>query len=453
MGWSATTFVPTGVPQVAAEAVAAQLIATAITAASASPRTSPPPTGFPSPRPRSYSSRPFSGGRSGARGAAPLRGYPVRPGGRGHVGQHPVLAAAQDLGRQPERCEERRHPEGDLDRDDALLAPVDVLELEQQGRLVDGQPGAEPERDGKPLVDALVLGQDRDAARDERQRDAGHEVVHMPPTGAHAAERAKFPAPADDAGGGAHEGDHAGEREQQVEQRPVALGGGAEALDGDPHRLARGGRGRLDHAVGLRGRGRRAPPPPAPARGGDERQDGAAGDGGERPRRAVGPQAAPGAPAQRQRRHRSTRSSSDTSRTTRAGTPMTTARAGTSRVTTAPAATNASSPTSRPGVSTAPPPTRQARRRVTPRRAWSRGWRIIVSSLVVTTPGPTKTSSSTVEYAVRYTSVCTRTRSPSTTSLSTVAPRPTTLSAPTTARSRTWAWSPRIARGPTRAPA
>src|SRR5205814_901311 len=64
---------------------------------------------------------------------------------------------------------------------------------------------------------------------------------------------------------------------------------------------------------------------------------------------------------------RSSRSSSGTSRICRAGTPMTTARAGTSRVTTAPAATKASSPTSMPGRTTTPPPTRLARRRVAPR--------------------------------------------------------------------------------------
>ena len=45
------------------------------------------------------------------------------------------------------------------------------------------------------------------------------------------------------------------------------------------------------------------------------------------------------------------------------------ARAGTSRVTTAPAATNASSPTSTPGTSTALPPIRQPRRSVAPRSA------------------------------------------------------------------------------------
>src|SRR5205085_1924769 len=93
-------------------------------------------------------------------------------------------------------------------------------------------------------------------------------------------------------------------------------------------------------------------------------------------------------------RHAAIRSSSGTSRTTRAGTPITTARGGTSRVTTAPDATKASSPISTPGVSTTPPPTRQARRSSGPDSSKSPPWRAIVSSLVVTTPGPTNASSS-----------------------------------------------------------
>jgi dTDP-4-amino-4,6-dideoxygalactose transaminase len=94
-------------------------------------------------------------------------------------------------------------------------------------------------------------------------------------------------------------------------------------------------------------------------------------------------------------RQRSSRSASSTCPTTRAGTPTTTARGGTSAVTTAPAPTNASSPISTPGTSTAPPPTRQARRSSAPRSSYAASWRPIVSSLVVITPGPTKTSSST----------------------------------------------------------
>src|SRR5439155_25799258 len=55
-------------------------------------------------------------------------------------------------------------------------------------------------------------------------------------------------------------------------------------------------------------------------------------------------------------------SSAGTSRITRAGFPTTTVRGSTSFVTTAPAPTNASSPISIPGQSTAPPPTRAPRR-------------------------------------------------------------------------------------------
>ena len=71
-------------------------------------------------------------------------------------------------------------------------------------------------------------------------------------------------------------------------------------------------------------------------------------------------------------------------------------RGRTSCVTTAPEATNASSPISTPGVSTTPPPTRHARRSIAPRSGISAPCRAMVSSLVVVTPGPTNTSSSTI---------------------------------------------------------
>ena len=62
----------------------------------------------------------------------------------------------------------------------------------------------------------------------------------------------------------------------------------------------------------------------------------------------------------------SSSSSSGTSRSTRAGLPTTSARGGTSFVTTAPAPTNASSPISTPGQRIAPPPIRAPRRIVGP---------------------------------------------------------------------------------------
>ncbi len=77
------------------------------------------------------------------------------------------------------------------------------------------------------------------------------------------------------------------------------------------------------------------------------------------------------------------------------------ARAGTSFVTTAPAPTKASSPISIPGQRIAPPPTRAPRLIVGPlTRSWRRSVRPMKLSLVVTTHGAMKTSSSSVEYAV-----------------------------------------------------
>ena len=69
-------------------------------------------------------------------------------------------------------------------------------------------------------------------------------------------------------------------------------------------------------------------------------------------------------------------------------------------MTTAPAATKASSPTSTPGRITAPPPTRHARRRRAPSIGLSGERRAIVSSFVVIAHGPTKTSSPISENAV-----------------------------------------------------
>ena len=80
-------------------------------------------------------------------------------------------------------------------------------------------------------------------------------------------------------------------------------------------------------------------------------------------------------------------------------------RGGTSFVTTAPAPTNASSPTSMPGQRMAPPPTRAPRRIVGPLiSSWRCSVRPMKLSFVVTTHGAMKTFSSSVEYAVMYAS-------------------------------------------------
>ena len=147
-------------------------------------------------------------------------------------------------------------------------------------------------------------------------------------------------------------------------------------------------------------------------------------------------------------------SSGGTSRSTRAGLPTTTTRGGTSFVTTAPAPTNASSPISIPGQSTAPPPTRAPRRIVGPlTSSWRFSVRPMKLSFVVTTQGAMKTSSSSVEYAVMYASAWIFVSAPIVVSFSTSEPLPMTTSSPTTQRSRTRAPSPTITRAPSFVPA
>ena len=74
-------------------------------------------------------------------------------------------------------------------------------------------------------------------------------------------------------------------------------------------------------------------------------------------------------------------------------------------------------------------------------------------SFVVTTHGATKTSSSSVEYAVTYASAWIRVLAPIVVSFSTSEPRPTTTSSPIVTRSRTQHWSPRMTRAPIVEPA
>ena len=163
--------------------------------------------------------------------------------------------------------------------------------------------------------------------------------------------------PPQQVGDPARERERRDERREQVEQRVLA-----------PRRLAVAGHRRRDRLAGRLGRG-------------VEHASVSPGSGAE-PRRQMRPNSASSAAAvtayaatpERDRlaldrgeaalaggglsAHRSISSSSPTSPTLRAGTPITSARGGTSRVTTAPVATNASSPISIPGRIRTPPPTR-----------------------------------------------------------------------------------------------
>src|SRR4029079_17743806 len=97
---------------------------------------------------------------------------------------------------------------------------------------------------------------------------------------------------------------------------------------------------------------------------------------------------------------------------------------------------------STPAQSIAPPPTPPPRRIVAPFISSSRlSVRPMKLSFVVTTHGATKTSSSSVEYAVTYASAWIFVRAPIVVSFSTSEPRPTTTSSPIVTRSRTQDWS------------
>src|SRR4051812_3440010 len=218
----------------------------------------------------------------------------------------------------------------------------------------------------------------------------------MPASHLQVAERPDRPPASQQVGGAASGQERPCEGAEKVEQGALARRCLAVAGPRDLRRLDRRLLGRPEHVVRLLGKRSGAPAPDASVL--DCRQGGQSGRGYAAEDQRAPVRFEPGPPPPPVQR--SSRSSSETSRTCRAGTPITTARAGTSRVTTAPAATNASSPTSTPGTTTTPPPTRQARRSTAPRRVWSGPWRPIVSSLVRVTPGATKTSSSMVEKAV-----------------------------------------------------
>src|SRR6185503_14151513 len=147
------------------------------------------------------------------------------------------------------------------------------------------------------------------------------------------------------------------------EERVLAPRHLAVARHGDRDSLAGSLAGRVEDVIGLP-RQRRGAAPPDPAELGEQRRSrhGVRGDA-ECDRLALdGGEATAAAPQD----HRSISSSSPTSPTFRAGTPITSARGGTSRVTTAPVATNASSPISIPGRMRTPPPMRAALRIVGP---------------------------------------------------------------------------------------
>ena len=68
-----------------------------------------------------------------------------------------ALAAAQHPQGEDRRPEQRRDPEAELDAEHALAGPVDVVELEQQRRLVEGEPDPGAERDREDLLEPVAV--------------------------------------------------------------------------------------------------------------------------------------------------------------------------------------------------------------------------------------------------------------------------------------------------------
>ena len=69
-----------------------------------------------------------------------------------------ALAAAQHPQRDDRRAQQRRGAEAELDAEHALAGPVDVLEVEQQRRLVEGEPDPGAERERERRLDPLATG-------------------------------------------------------------------------------------------------------------------------------------------------------------------------------------------------------------------------------------------------------------------------------------------------------
>src|SRR6476620_12564157 len=126
------------------------------------------------------------------------------------------LAAAQHSQGEHRDAEDRGGSEAELDAEQAFAAPVDVAQVEEEGRLVEGEAEADPHRHRQPLLELVVVGQQGGGSRAEGDEDAGGEVVDVASTDVDVAEG---PAPVPDRPGGeAHEGEGAEEAGEEVEE-------------------------------------------------------------------------------------------------------------------------------------------------------------------------------------------------------------------------------------------
>ena len=118
--------------------------------------------------------------------ASPERG--LRP--RDHAGRlDPLLPAAEDAQRQDRAAQRRGQPAADLDAEHPLPGPVDVAQVEQQRRLVEGEADSGPEGDRERLLEPGIVGEQRRGAGAEGDQDPRHEVVDVPAAEANVPER------------------------------------------------------------------------------------------------------------------------------------------------------------------------------------------------------------------------------------------------------------------------
>ena len=161
----------------------------------------------------------------------------------------PYFTAAKDPQGQHGNSQGRSGGQGELNREQSLTAPVDVLHVEQQGRLVEGQAHADAKCSGDPAIGLVPVQEQRRDSGTESDHDPGNEVMDVPATHTDIPERAPvFP---DRPGGEADRRETAEETGQQVEENKLAAGRGRVALDGDPERVGGRGRSGIDQTLSL----------------------------------------------------------------------------------------------------------------------------------------------------------------------------------------------------------
>src|SRR5690606_35625792 len=77
---------------------------------------------------------------------------------------------------------ERKERTGDddrIDRPTPLLRPVDILEVEPEGELIQGQRGADPEEDGERRTPRRGVERESQVAGRQEQQDTPDQVMDM----------------------------------------------------------------------------------------------------------------------------------------------------------------------------------------------------------------------------------------------------------------------------------